>query len=101
MPKCLNVATADGVRLTATVKSLDKSLTQVMMVKFSSSFGKTFLFTFHFICTLAFPGAVDDLRGLEGGVGDVGDGGEPVLCKVLSTLGIGHSGQGDFVASSD
>ena len=97
MPKCLNVATADGVRLTATVKSLDKSLTQVMMVKFSSSFGKTFLFTFQFTC----PGAVDDLRGLEGGVGDVGDGGEPVLCKVLSTLGLGHSGQGDFVASSD
>ena len=97
MPKCLNVATADGVRLTATVKSLDKSLTQVMMVKFSSSFVKTFLFTFQF----TFPGAVDDLRGLEGGVGDVGDGGEPVLCKVLSTLGLGHSGQGDFVASSD
>ena len=32
MPKCLNVASTDGVRLTATVKSLEKSLTQVIMV---------------------------------------------------------------------
>ena len=30
VPKCLNVATTDGVRLTATVKSLEKSLTQVI-----------------------------------------------------------------------
>ena len=35
------------------------------------------------------------MRGVEGGVGDVGDGGEPVLRQVLPALGVGHPCQGE------
>ena len=47
------------------------------------------------IKTFTFPGAAHDLRWVEGGVGDVGDGGEPVLRQVLPALGVGIPCQGE------
>ena len=35
------------------------------------------------------------MRGVEGGVGGVGDSGEPVLRQVLPALGVGHPCQGE------
>ena len=85
VPKCLNVASSDGVRLSATVKSLEKSLTQVLLINFTKLWSHVHVL----------PGLVDHLRGVEGGVGDVGDGGEPVLRQVLPALGVGHPCQGE------
>ena len=87
VPKCLNVASSDGVRLSATVKSLEKSLTQVLLIDFTKLWSHVHVL----------PGLVDHLRGVEGGVGDVGDCGEPVLRQVLPALRVGHPGQGEFI----
>ena len=85
VPKCLNIASSDGVRLSATVKSLEKSLTQVLLTDFTKLWSHV-----HVV-----PGLVDHVRGVEGGVGDVGDCGEPVLRQVLPALGVGHPCQGE------
>ena len=86
VPKCLNIASSDGIRLSAIVKSLEKSLTQVLLINFTKLWSHVHVL----------PGLVDHVRGVEGGIGDVGDCGEPVLRQVLPALGVGHPCQGEW-----